>query len=61
MQIDVAEHLGSTSYFYANTGSAEELIIERDDGHRSGNPETLTVSIAAARSYLFDVAGQRLR
>ncbi len=61
VKIDVAEHLGSTSYLYANTGSAEELTIERDNAHLDGNPEILTVSIAESRSYLFDSAGLRLR
>jgi hypothetical protein len=46
---------------YANAGSGEDVVIERDSAHRSGNPETLTVSIAESRSYLFDLAGQRLR
>ena len=28
--VDVAEHLGSTSYVYANTKVGEQLIVERD-------------------------------
>ena len=57
----MAEHLGSTSYLYANTGSGEELIVERDTAERGGNPDMLTVSIAGQRAYLFDSAGRRLR
>ncbi|HEV7292369.1 MAG TPA: sn-glycerol-3-phosphate ABC transporter ATP-binding protein UgpC [Devosia sp.] len=60
LQVDVAEHLGSTSYVYANTANGEPLIIEREEQRRE-DVDQLVVSISAAKSYLFDGAGQRIR
>jgi lactose/L-arabinose transport system ATP-binding protein len=59
--VDVAEHLGSTSYIYANTKSGEQLIIERDDVRHELGAESLIVSISAANAFLFDPAGKRIR
>jgi lactose/L-arabinose transport system ATP-binding protein len=60
LDIDVAEHLGSTSYVYANAGG-EALVIEREESrHEHGNAH-ITVSINPDRAYLFDSNGQRLR
>jgi lactose/L-arabinose transport system ATP-binding protein len=58
--IDVAEHLGNTSYIYATIGP-EQLIIERPESRVAGNRDTLTVGLPANRSFLFDGAGKRLR
>ncbi|HHY48771.1 MAG TPA: sugar ABC transporter ATP-binding protein, partial [Alphaproteobacteria bacterium] len=60
VEADVAEHLGATSYVYANAGG-EELVIERDPLERDAGTGRLTVSISAARAYAFDAAGRRLR
>jgi lactose/L-arabinose transport system ATP-binding protein len=59
--IDVAEHLGNTSYIYATTASAEQLIIERPESRTAGQRDTLTVGVSAKRSFLFDGTGKRLR
>src|SRR5690606_2186055 len=59
--VDVAEHLGSLSYLYANTGSGEQLVVERAEGEATGAGDRLSVSIDPARAYLFDSAGLRLR
>ncbi len=59
--IDVAEHLGNTSYIYATTAAGEQLIIERPESRAAGNRNTLTVGLSANRSFLFDSAGNRLR
>jgi lactose/L-arabinose transport system ATP-binding protein len=61
IKVDVAEHLGSTSYIYANAESGEELIIEREESRREADLDRMTVSLQAAHSYLFDDAGLRLR
>ncbi|WP_157019098.1 ABC transporter ATP-binding protein [Mesorhizobium xinjiangense] len=61
VKVDVAEHLGSTSYVYANTASGEQLVIEREESRSEIGVEHLTVSIPAARTYLFDASGARLR
>jgi len=59
--VDVTEHLGSTSYVYANTKDGEQLIVERDDPRSDAGAERVTVSIPAARAYLFDAGGARLK
>jgi lactose/L-arabinose transport system ATP-binding protein len=58
--VDVAEHLGATSYVYANM-SGEELVIERDPREEVVASGPLTVSLAASRTLVFDEAGRRLR
>jgi lactose/L-arabinose transport system ATP-binding protein len=60
LDIDVAEHLGSTSYVYAKSGG-ELVVIERENSRQDGNQDRLTVSIDPSKTYLFDSAGQRLR
>jgi lactose/L-arabinose transport system ATP-binding protein len=59
--IDVAEHLGSTSYVYSSTSAREQLIIERSESRGEPLLDKLTVSIQADRSFLFDSVGHRLR
>jgi lactose/L-arabinose transport system ATP-binding protein len=60
LDVDVAEHLGSTSYVYANA-SGESLVIEREESRHEASNERITVSISAAKAYLFDSKGLRLR
>ena len=60
LDIDVAEHLGSTSYVYANAGG-EALVIEREESRHEASNETITVSVSADKAYLFDSKGARLR
>ena len=60
LDVDVAEHLGSTSYVYANAGG-ESLVIEREESRHETSNETITVSISASKAYLFDSKGARLR
>jgi len=60
LDVDVAEHLGSTSYVYANAGG-EALVIEREESRHEDKNERITVSISADKAYLFDSAGHRLR
>ncbi|MDB5473978.1 MAG: ugpC [Devosia sp.] len=60
LDIDVAEHLGSTSYVYANRGG-EALTIEREESRNEIGMQTITVSIDPVRAYLFDARGQRIR
>ena len=61
VSIDVAEHLGNTSYIYATTAGGEQLIIERPESRTVGNRDQLTVGLSARRTFLFDSAGNRLR
>jgi lactose/L-arabinose transport system ATP-binding protein len=61
LTVDVAEHLGNTSYIYATTAGGEQLVIERPESRTAGNRDRLTVALSARRSFLFDSAGNRLR
>jgi len=60
VKVDVAEHLGSTTYIYANTATPEQLIIERAERH-AGETDAITVAIPADAALVFDSAGKRLR
>jgi lactose/L-arabinose transport system ATP-binding protein len=61
LDVDVAEHLGNTSYVYANASAAERIIVEHEGFRGAGDRDRLTVGISAAKSFLFDKAGVRLR
>ncbi|MCW5723012.1 MAG: sn-glycerol-3-phosphate ABC transporter ATP-binding protein UgpC [Devosia sp.] len=61
LAIDVAEHLGSTSFVYAGSASGEPLIIERDGARHHTDTSAITVAIPARQAFLFDSEGQRLR
>lgn len=60
VEVDVTEHLGSTSYVYSGTGTVEPLVIERETQRDAGD-QKLKVGIPAKRALLFDAAGMRLR
>jgi lactose/L-arabinose transport system ATP-binding protein len=60
VSIDLAEHLGATSYVYANV-RGESLIIEWNATDAEAKAGAITVSIPASRAYAFDAAGNRLR
>jgi lactose/L-arabinose transport system ATP-binding protein len=60
LDVDVAEHLGSTSYVYASA-KGEALIIEREESRNEIGQDQIAVSISAERAYLFDSQGQRIR
>jgi len=61
VHVDVAEHLGNTSYVYARTEGGEQLVIERPESRDVGNRDRLTVGLSARRAFLFDSKGERLR
>ncbi|MGP4802694.1 ABC transporter ATP-binding protein [Agrobacterium cavarae] len=59
--VDVAEHLGNTSYVYAHLAEELPLIIERPESRHVGKLDRLTVSVPADKAFLFDSDGTRLR
>lgn len=61
VDVDVAEHLGNTSYIYANIEGGEQIVIEREESRNTGNRDKLTVALSATKTFLFDSAGNRLR
>ena len=60
LAVDVAEHLGGTSYLYANTKGAEPVVVQAAAARSAHAGDRVTVSIPAARAYLFDPDGPRL-
>jgi lactose/L-arabinose transport system ATP-binding protein len=61
IDVDVAEHLGNTSFIYAHVGSGERITVEREESRSATSKDKLTVGISVATSFLFDGAGHRLR
>ncbi|MDS7594846.1 sn-glycerol-3-phosphate ABC transporter ATP-binding protein UgpC [Agrobacterium tumefaciens] len=61
VHVDVAEHLGNTSYVHASTEGGEPLVIERPESRDVGKRDRLTVGISAQKAFLFDSQGKRLR
>jgi lactose/L-arabinose transport system ATP-binding protein len=61
VDVDVAEHLGNTSYIYANIAGGEQIVVEREESRNAVNRDRLTVALSAARTFLFDADGNRLR
>ncbi|MDQ1195642.1 sn-glycerol-3-phosphate ABC transporter ATP-binding protein UgpC [Agrobacterium sp. SORGH_AS 787] len=59
--VDVAEHLGNTSYVYAHLAEELPLIIERPESRHVGKLDQLTVSVPANKAFLFNSDGTRLR
>ncbi|HEY8356548.1 MAG TPA: sn-glycerol-3-phosphate ABC transporter ATP-binding protein UgpC [Ramlibacter sp.] len=60
LDVDVVEHLGSTSYVYANTATGEQLIIEHDAAQNEKKGQLLQVSVDPLRCYLFSSEGSRI-
>jgi len=61
LDVDVAEHLGNTSYVYANVSAEERIIVEHGSFRGADGSDRLTVGLSAAKSFLFDEAGKRIR
>ncbi|NTJ44638.1 sn-glycerol-3-phosphate ABC transporter ATP-binding protein UgpC [Agrobacterium larrymoorei] len=61
VEVDVAEHLGNTSYVYAHMAGQIPLIIERPESRHVGKMDRLTVALSANKTFLFDSDGTRLR
>ena len=61
LDVDVAEHLGNTSYVYANVSPDERIIVEHEGFRGADSRDRLTVGLAAGTSFLFDSAGVRIR
>ena len=62
-RIDVIEHLGGASYFYARTApGVDPLTIERRDAREGRIGETIETGFDPARAFLFDAeTGLRIR
>ncbi len=60
LAIDVAEHLGATSYLYANTKAGEPVVVQAAAVRSAHAGDQVAVSVPAARAYVFDLDGARL-
>ena len=62
-RIDVIEHLGGSSYFYARTApGVDPVTIERRDAREGRIGETIETGFDPARAFLFDAeTGLRIR
>jgi lactose/L-arabinose transport system ATP-binding protein len=60
LAIDVAEHLGATSYLYANTKAGEPVVVQRAAARGAQPGDRITVAIPAAHAFVFDADGARL-
>jgi len=61
LSVDVVEQLGATSYAYVGTDGPEPLVVQIEPDRMTGSDERFVASISAARSWLFDSDGRRLR
>ena len=60
--VTFVESLGSTTHAYCDyPGAAETLVCELDGATRLRNGAPLSLAVPAARTYLFDAAGQAFR
>ena len=61
LRVDVAEHLGGSSYIYAASAQGEQLTIETDEGRAAVHGATFTVAVPPERALLFAADGRRVR
>ena len=61
IDVDVAEHLGNTSYIYADLSADERIIVEQEGFRFAPDCSQLTVGLALRKCFLFDAAGVRIR
>ncbi|WP_411037131.1 ABC transporter ATP-binding protein [Shinella sp. BYT-45] len=61
LDVDVAEHLGNTSYVYADISPDERIIVEHEGFRGADDHKRLTVGLPADQCFLFDKAGARIR
>jgi lactose/L-arabinose transport system ATP-binding protein len=59
--VDVAEHLGATSYLYSGTKAGEPVVVQSAAGRGAKPGDRVAVGIPAERAFLFDADGARLR
>ena len=62
VRVDVAEHLGATSYIYVRAGQPDQMIIERERAREDDHSgHDIRIGIPARHAFLFDAEGVRLR
>ena len=61
LRLDVAEHLGVTSYLYANTKSGEQIIVQSHGARHEAAADVVRLGLSAERAFAFTADGRRLR
>jgi lactose/L-arabinose transport system ATP-binding protein len=61
VKVEIIEHLGGETFFYARVGASSVLTIASDNGRDLKSGDTMDARFDPARVLLFDGAGQRLR
>ncbi|MFC3165733.1 ABC transporter ATP-binding protein [Ciceribacter thiooxidans] len=61
IDVDVAEHLGNTSYIYADLLPDERIIVEQEGFRFEEDCSQLTVGLDLGKCFLFDASGVRIR
>lgn len=59
--VDVAEHLGGTSYVYARNQGSEKLVLESRGDRNVESNSLISTAFDPVRAFLFNEAGERLR
>ncbi|TXH68496.1 MAG: sn-glycerol-3-phosphate ABC transporter ATP-binding protein UgpC [Thiothrix sp.] len=59
--VDVAEHLGGTSYVYARNSGGEKLVIEAKHDRDTAAKSILQTAFDPVRAFLFTESGERVR
>ena len=61
LTVDVAEHLGGTSYVYDRNAADEKLILEARDNRQISPHSQLVTAFDPQKSFLFKDSGERVR
>ncbi len=61
LKVDVAEHLGGTSFLYAKGAGGEPVVLEAREDRDTGARSRIEVGFDIARAYFFDESGARVR
>lgn len=59
--VDVAEHLGGTSYVYAHTTTGEKVVVEAPESRSITPKSVLQTAFDPKRAFLFKETGERVR
>lgn len=59
--VDVAEHLGGTSFVYAHNAAGEKLVLEARGDRNTAPKSVLETAFDPARAFLFKETGERVR
>ncbi len=61
LHVDVAEHLGSTSFIYARSASGEPVVLEAREGRSAHSDSKINTAFDPQKVLLFAEDGQRVR